>query len=63
MRYEQGPLASYMPFTPHTEQFMSQLSHLKPTACATMHGSTYIGDGAQTLIDACHVMADIFGPK
>ncbi len=63
MRYEQGPLASYMPFTPHTEQFMSQLSYLKPTACATMHGSTYIGDGAQTLMEACHVMADIFGPK
>jgi len=63
LNYEQGPLASYMPYTPNTERYVSELAQLKPTACATMHGSTYIGDGAEALTDLGTVIKEVFGPQ
>jgi len=63
LNYEQGPLASYMPYTQHTQRYVTELAQLAPTACATMHGSTYIGDGAQALMDMGGVLQEVFGPK
>jgi flavorubredoxin len=60
--YQQGPLANYMPYTVNTESYLSDLAKLNPKVCATMHGSTYIGDGATALIDLGTVMRDVFGP-
>jgi len=60
--YQQGPLANYMPYTPNTEKFVSELAQLKPSACATMHGSTYLGDGAAALRELGAVIRDVFGP-
>jgi len=62
LNYEQGPLASYMPYTQHTARYVAELAQLAPTACATMHGSTYIGDGAQALLDMGGVLQEVFGP-
>lgn len=61
--YQQGPMAHYMPYTPNTGKYLSELAVLKPSACATMHGSTYVGDGARALTDLDGVMKEVFGPS
>jgi flavorubredoxin len=63
LTYQQGPLANYMPYTPNTKTYLSELAQLKPSACATMHGSTYVGDGARALTDLGEVVREVFGPK
>jgi flavorubredoxin len=40
---QQGPLASYMPYTRQTEGVLRSLAALKPEMLAVMHGSSYIG--------------------
>jgi hypothetical protein len=35
----------------------------EPKTLATMHGSTYYGDGAQALRDLATVMREVLGPK
>jgi len=52
-------MANYMPYTPHTEAHLKALACLKPRACATMHGSTFIGDGEKALLDMGVVMKDL----
>ncbi len=59
--YQQGPMAQYMPYTPNTEKYLAELAALKPSACATMHGSTYVGDGARALLDLGGVLKEVFG--
>lgn len=63
LNYQQGPLANYMPYTPNTGPYLSQLAQLKPGVCATMHGSTYVGDGAQALTDLGEVLKEVFGSR
>jgi len=59
--FQGGPLAYYMPYTPHTEGQIKELAALKPRACATMHGSTFIGDGGKALLDMGKVMKELLG--
>ena len=59
--FQSGPLANYMPYTPHTEAQIRQLAALKPRACATMHGSTFIGDGEKALLDMAVVLKELLG--
>jgi len=61
--YQQGPLADYMPYTPNTARYIAQLAELKPRACATMHGSTYVGDGATALKNLGEVVKEVFGKQ
>ena len=61
VEYQQGPLANYMAYTPYTESTLQRLAALKPRALAAMHGSTFIGDGAQALSDLAQVMKRILG--
>lgn len=61
--YEAGVLAGYMPYTPHTEATLHRLADLRPALIATMHGSTYTGDGAQALRDLAVVMRETLGPR
>lgn len=62
LNYQQGPLADYMPYTPNTERYLAELARLRPSVCATMHGSAYVGDGAQALMDLGAVVKEVFGP-
>jgi flavorubredoxin len=48
--YEGTPLRSYVPFTSRTDRYLRELASLEPTTLATMHGSTYVGDGAAALL-------------
>jgi len=61
LEFEQGPLMEYTPYTLHTAKLLYSLSDLKPKTLATMHGSSFYGDGSQALIDLNSVMKEIWG--
>lgn len=59
--FQGGPLANYMPYTPHTEAQIKELASLKPRLCAPMHGSSFVGDGEKALMDMAVVMKELLG--
>lgn len=59
VEYQKGPLANYMPYTPHTGPTLQRLAALKPRTVAAMHGSTFVGDGARAIDDLAQVMKDV----
>ena len=59
--FQGGPLAYYMPYTPRTESQIRELASLKPRACATMHGSTFVGNGEKALLDMGVALKEILG--
>lgn len=61
--YENGPFASYMPYTKHTAPILERLSLLKPKTIATMHGSTFIGNGEDAIGDLAAAMKEILGEE
>lgn len=63
MEAEASPFANYTPYTHHTGRILESLAERKPKTLATMHGSTYYGDGAQALRELAGVMHDVLGPK
>lgn len=60
--YNQGPFANYMPYTPQTESTLHRLAELRPQAIATMHGSTYLGDGERALRELARMMRETLAP-
>jgi flavorubredoxin len=60
---EAGPFANYVPYTHHTGRVLESLAEREPKTLATMHGSTYYGNGAQALRDLALVMREVLGPK
>jgi hypothetical protein len=58
---QHGPLASYLPYTAQTEGLLAGLAQLQPSTLATMHGSSYGGDGGRTLGDLAVAMRELFG--
>jgi flavorubredoxin len=63
LEYEQGPFASYMPYTHHTARILERLSRLEPKTLAAMHGSAFRGDGAQAIRDLAVVLKEVLGPS
>jgi flavorubredoxin len=61
MQYQSGPLANYLPYTPHTERLLAELAALQPKTLAAMHGSTFVGDGAAALLALGTVLKEILG--
>ncbi len=59
--YQAGPLTNYLPYTPLTDPTLQRLAALKPKALATMHGSTYVGDGERVLRDLAVVLRETYG--
>jgi len=59
--FQAGPLANYMPYTPNTETQIRELASLQPRLCAPMHGSTFMGNGEQALLDMATVMKELLG--
>lgn len=57
--YQASPLADYMPYTRQTESNLQKLIALEPATIAAMHGSTFIGDGAQAVRDLGTVMHEV----
>lgn len=56
-----GPLANYLPYTPQTDGILHKLADLRPKTLATMHGSSFAGDGERALRDLAVVMRDVLG--
>jgi flavorubredoxin len=61
IEYQGGFLMEYMPFTPKTERLLREVAALEPRTLAAMHGSTFIGNGAQALHDLGRVMREVYG--
>jgi flavorubredoxin len=59
--YQSGPFANYMPYTPLTEPLLRGLAALQPTTLATMHGSTFTGNGERALHALALVIKDVLG--
>lgn len=59
--YQAGPFANYMPYTKNTDGIMQNLAALNPRTLAPMHGSAYVGDGAQAIRDLAVVMREVLG--
>lgn len=59
LSYDATPLAGYMQYTKQTETNLQKLIALEPKTIAAMHGSSFVGDGAQALRDLGEVMREI----
>jgi flavorubredoxin len=56
-----SPLANDMPFTPYTESTLHRLAALEPKTLATMHGSSFRGDGRRAILELAVVIKDLLG--
>jgi flavorubredoxin len=63
LEYEQGPLMEYSPYTRNTSTILRSLADLKPKTLATMHGSSYVGDCSQALLDLDGIMKELWDKK
>ncbi|MCE9555984.1 MAG: MBL fold metallo-hydrolase [Planctomycetes bacterium] len=61
--FQAGPLMDYMPYTTNTRPLLESLAALKPQTLATMHGSSFTGDGAKALLDLDEVMKEMLWPE
>jgi flavorubredoxin len=59
--YQQGPLANYLPYCTLTEPTLQRLIGLRPKTLATMHGSTFVGEGSRALQDLSTLWKEILG--
>jgi flavorubredoxin len=58
---QKGPFANAYPCTPLTDPILQRLADLQPKQLALMHGSVFVGDGAQALRDLATVMREVLG--
>jgi flavorubredoxin len=56
-----GPLAKDMPYTADTDPTLRRLAALAPRTLATMHGSSFRGDGRQATLALAAAIKDILG--
>jgi flavorubredoxin len=54
-----GPMAKDMPYTPYTDSTLRRLAALAPTTLATMHGSSFRGDGQKALLDLATALKEL----
>lgn len=57
---QQSPLASYLPYTRQSQGLLAGLAQLQPATLATMHGSSFAGDGGRVLNDLAEVLQTVF---
>ncbi|MFM9073168.1 MAG: hypothetical protein ACKOOC_07200 [Cyanobium sp.] len=51
-----------MPFTPQSQGLLAALALLQPKTLATMHGSSYAGEGGRLLSELAVAMQEVFAP-
>lgn len=56
---QQSPFADALPYTTQTEANLEKLIKLNPKTFATMHGSSFAGDGASVLRDLGIIMREV----
>lgn len=57
--FEQGPLAGYIPYNSKTDRILRDLAELRPKTLATMHGSSFLGDGKKAIEDLAEVWKEV----
>lgn len=62
LRDQAGPFLDSVAYTSGTRRHLLRLAELRPRLLATMHGSSYAGDGARVLRDLDGTLAEVFGP-
>lgn len=60
--FEAGTLANATPYTAKTEGILHRLANLEPRCLATMHGSSYLGDGGAALRHLAVMMKETLAP-
>jgi flavorubredoxin len=58
---QKGPFANAYPYTSLTDATLKRLATLKPRTIATMHGSSFSGDGEKALHDLATALKDVLG--
>jgi flavorubredoxin len=56
-----GPMAHSMPYTPRTGPILESLAALSPATLATMHGTSFRGDGAAAIRDLAAMLKETIG--
>ncbi len=56
-----GPLANDLPYTPYTDSKLKRLAALEPGILATMHGSSFRGDGGKAILGLAGAVKDLLG--
>lgn len=59
--FQSTQLLNTSPYTVTTERLMREMADLDPATLATMHGSSFRGDGRRALLDLASVMKEILG--
>ena len=54
-----SPLAKDMPYTPYTDSTLQRLAALEPKTLAVMHGSSFRGDGRQSILDLANIIKEV----
>lgn len=60
---QSSPLANDMPYTPYTDATLQRLAALEPQVLATMHGSSYRGDGGRAVRELAEVIRQVLAPR
>ncbi len=55
------PFGKDMPYCTDTESILNRLSQLKPRTLATMHGSSFRGDGSKAVMELTGVIKELLG--
>lgn len=58
-----GPLAKDMPYTNYTDSTLQRLAALEPQTLATMHGSSFRGDGRAAIVSLAEVIKGTIGKQ
>lgn len=56
-----GPLANDLPYTAGTDAALQRLAALEPRVLATMHGSSFRGDGGRALRELAAALREVLG--
>jgi flavorubredoxin len=56
-----SPMANDMPYTPYTEATLRRLAALEPRTLATMHGSSFKGNGGKAIIELAEFIKQTLG--
>ncbi|OUL20791.1 MBL fold metallo-hydrolase [Nostoc sp. 106C] len=59
VNYEASPFPNYIPYTTYSDSILQDLAALKPRTLATMHGSTFVGDGERALQDLAVTLHEV----
>jgi flavorubredoxin len=60
---QSGPLANDMPYTPYTDATLQRLAALEPRILATMHGSSFSGDGGRAVRELAETIRTVLATK